>query len=396
MSGAFYGALAASASVFVAILTALLVNNYVTIKADRRQLTHRINEKKRQLKDLKQKRDEYRETVDQIRTEREKEYRAEAEENIDGFINDHLSENFHYPIENLTVDRLYKELLDYKDYEDADELEESEEYQHHKDVLEDRLDQIKELVLNRTVHEFASNHEGEGVDRYEKLEDDTGEEEDEPEIDKETQEIIEAIRDGYEPLELDDFIEKYKDEYDLEELNKRSKELLEKEYDEVVDKEYSSDKTFADVFPPTDRVVASILEDAIDPAISDLGVEPAFPEIAGADIGVDQQEQRYERSRDNLIQTKSEIESLERVKEDLERQKERLNPEDLKTTLYANAVTIFLSVVIPMAAYLATETGTTITVPQILSHTEINVFISWLTGLVIVFVAIYCRLTKDS
>ncbi len=69
MSGAFYGSLAASASVFVAILTALLVNRYVQIKADRRQLTQRINEKERQLEDLKDDRDEYQEIVEIIRAE---------------------------------------------------------------------------------------------------------------------------------------------------------------------------------------------------------------------------------------------------------------------------------------------------------------------------------------
>jgi len=40
----------------------------------------------------------------------------------------------------------------------------------------------------------------------------------------------------------------------------------------------------------------------------------------------------------------------------LERQKKRLNPGDLITTLFANAATIFLSVVISMVGFLATET----------------------------------------
>ena len=392
MTGAFYGSLAASASVFVAILTALLVNNYVQIKADRRQLTQRINEKERQLKDLKEDRDDHQEIIDQIREEKEQEHREEAEDNIDQFINDHLSSEFHCPIEKLTVDDLYDELLDYRDCEDAGELEDSEEYEHHKDVLEDRLESIKDVVVNRTVQEFASRHEGDGRELFQEREERTQEDE---ERDEKVEEFLEAMKEDHEPLQLGEFIEKYKEEYDLEELDDRTEELLEDEYDEVVDKDYSSDKTMSDVFSPMNRTVASKIQSAMAVAQAGRGTESAFDSFDPGDIGVDQRERKYERERDKLVQAKSEIESLERDKEDLERQKQRLNPGDLTSTLLANAATIFLSVVIPMSAYLATEIGLTITVPQLLSYTEVNVFLSWLLGLIIVFIAIYLRLNGD-
>jgi hypothetical protein len=395
MSGPFYGSLAASASVFVAILTALLVNRYVQIKADRRQLTQRINEKERQLEDLKEDRDEYQEIVDTIRKEKEEELREEAEDNIDDFINDHLTENFYHPIETLTVDKLYRELLDYEGCGDADELEDSQEYEHHRDVLEDRFDKIKDVVLNRTVHEFAYQHEGDGRDILQESEEQPQEVDEER--DEEVEELLDAVKADHDPLQKDEFIEKYKEEYNLNQLDDRTKELLEDEYDEVVDKDFSAeDLDFSDTFAPTQRAVAQMLQDALGPMTNDLAVEPALPEIAGNDLGVDQRERQYERARDNLVQAKSEIESLKRDKQDLEDQKNRLNPGDLTTTLFANAATIFLSVVIPMAAYLAVETNTTITVPQLLSHTEVNIFFSWLLGLIIVFIAIIIRLNGDS
>lgn len=395
MSGPFYGSLAASASVFVAILTALLVNNYVQIKGDRRQLTRRINEKERQLEDLEEEREEYQKIVDQIRKEKEQEHREEAEDNIDEFINDHLSENFHYPIEKLTVDILYQKLLDYKDCEDAGELEYSEDYEHHRDVLEGRFEQIEDLVLNRTVHEFASRHEGDGRELFQDREERTEDEDNDGERDEEVEEFLGSVKAEHDPLQLDEFIEKYKEEYGLEELAEETKELLEEEYHEVVDKDLSAeDLDFSDTFAPTQRVVAQMVQDALGPVTNDLGMGPALPEIAGYDTGVDQREREYERARDNLVQTKSEIESLERDKQDLEQQKERLHPEDLKSTLFVNAATIFLSVVIPMAAYLDTVTEFTIS-----ELSWVNIWViagSWLLGLVIVFIAIYYRLTNDS
>lgn len=386
MTGAFYGSLSASASVFVAILTALLVNNYVQIKADRRQLTQRINEKEGQLEGLRDDRDEYQQIVDQIQEEKEQEFREEAEDNIDDFISEHLEDDFHHAIENLTVDDLYQELLDYEDCEDNDELEDSEEHQHHWDVLEDRFDQIKEVILNRTVQEFASRHEGDGRELFEDRE------ERHVDDDEEVPDIVQGMRENYDPLQLDEFKEKYKEEYDLQDLNDRTEELLEEEYDDVVDKDFGEDSSFAESISAMDQNVASTLSSALAAAQSDIGTEPSF---APPDMGIDQRERRHERARDNLIQTKSEIESLERDKQDLERQKQRLNPEDLTTTLFSNAVTIFLSVVIPIFAYLLFVTNTTLTVPNwlwIITYTEVNVFLSWLIGLIVVFDSIHARI----
>ena len=395
MSGPFYGSLAASASVFVAILTALLVNNYVQIKGDRRQLTRRINEKMRQLEDLEEEREEYQEIVDQIRKEKEQEHREEAEDNVDEFINNHLSENFRYPVEKLTVDILYQGLLDYKDCEDAGELEDSEDYEHHRDVLEDRFEQIEDLSLNRTVHEFASRHEGDGRELFQDREERTEHEDNDGGRDEEVEEFLGSVKAEHDPLQLDEFIEKYKEEYGLEELAEETEELLEEEYHEVVDKGLSAeDLDFSETFAPTQRVVAQMVQDALGPVSNDLSMGPALPDIARHDTDVDQREREYERARDNLVQTKSEIESLERDKQDLEQQKERLHPEDLKSTLFVNAATIFLSVVIPMAAYLDTVTEFTIS-----ELSWVNTWMiagSWLLGLVIVFIAIYYRLTNDS
>lgn len=384
MSGPFYGALAASASVFVAILTALLVNNYIQIKSERRQLTRRINQVKRDLKDLREDKGDYQSTVDEIRKQRQQESRKEAEDNVDKFIDDYLSEDFHQPIENLTVDDLYDELLDYYGYASADELEEDEDEQHHKGVLEDRKEKIEDLVLNRTVRNFAAKYE-------DRAQVENPLENDDADFSEEEERYLDGVDFG---MDLEDFVEKYKQRYEVDDLDDRTEQLLEKEYNEVVaEDEGDDDSSMADAFPPTEQEVVEILQDALGSKASELGTDTAT-ETLGDLAEEERRERQYENARDNLVQTKSEIESLERTKSDLEQQKEGQHPEDLKPTLYVNAATIFLSVVVPMAAYLDSVTEFTIT-----QLSFINIWMiggSWLLGLIIVFVALYCRIENEN
>ena len=86
MSGPFYGSLAASASVFVAILTALLVNNYVRIKSDRRQTKNELNRIEENLDGIEERREDYQETVNNLVEKREADYKEKAEDQTDEFI----------------------------------------------------------------------------------------------------------------------------------------------------------------------------------------------------------------------------------------------------------------------------------------------------------------------
>jgi hypothetical protein len=72
------------------------------------------------------------------------------------------------------------------------------------------------------------------------------------------------------------------------------------------------------------------------------------------------EQQKLSQEQEKLRDIKNEISILENRKQRLKREKEGLNPEDLKSTLYVNAATICLSLVIPMGAYLNTVTGFTI------------------------------------
>jgi chaperonin cofactor prefoldin len=63
MNGAFYGALASSASVFVAILSALLVNNYVEIRSELREMTSELERIEEETDELETRRDNLTQTA---------------------------------------------------------------------------------------------------------------------------------------------------------------------------------------------------------------------------------------------------------------------------------------------------------------------------------------------
>jgi outer membrane protein TolC len=98
MSGPFYGSLAASASVFVAILTALLVNNYVEIKSQRRQTETELERVKEELKRFKKQRDNHKETIDELTGRREKRFKQNARERVSDFIENQVPSQISQPM----------------------------------------------------------------------------------------------------------------------------------------------------------------------------------------------------------------------------------------------------------------------------------------------------------
>lgn len=425
MSGPFYGSLAASASVFVAILTALLVNSYVTIKSDRRQVKNELNRIKEELEGLRDQRDNHQEEIDALVEKREADYREKAKKQVNEFIESKIPSEYAKPIEQLNVEELYQDLINFHGYDSAEELEDSPINLHHRELLEEQIDDIEDQILNEVIPPFASKYEQKSWDPesdpehdslFEKLatmedgeeqddEQDSGEsqsdeEDDEPDL------VVEADFER-DVLEQDEFIKKYKKEYGLNTLDDKTREALETQYDNVVDK-----NPYPDTSSPSgslDSVLNpnpySSLQPGFMDAMSTLAQSGAFDDpMAGMDfkavnsvLGLSvQEQQKLAKERDKLQEKKNEIAILEQRQNRLEREKEGLHPEDLIPTFTANVATILLSVVIPIFAYLLLVTNSAITVPawaSIISHTEVNVFLSWLLGLLVVFESIHARIT---
>ena len=419
MSGAFYGSLAASASVFVAILTALLVNNYVQINSDRRQIRNELDRIEENLEGLKDRKEDYEDTVNTLVEKREADYRAKAEEQVNEFLESEVPSEYSKPVENLTVEELYQDLIDFHNCDSSENLEDSPINLHHRDILEEQIDEIESQVLKEVIPSFASKYEGDGWDpdsdpdrmglaeKFEKLAEADEEEEGEQKSggDEDSDSVIEIGDLEKDPIDLDEFIEKYKEEHGLDSLDDKSRDALETHYDDVVDKyPYEDDSPSkstsgtsgngplgpiqrgiwqATLVAQQARETESLLEDM------EYSSEPS---ILGLNV---RERQKLGEARENLRDAENEIQILESREKRLEREKEGLHPEDLAPTLVANVATIVLSVVVPIFIYLIFVTNSQVPVPSwawIISHTEVNVFLSWLLGLFIVFESIHARI----
>jgi hypothetical protein len=385
MGGPFYGSLAASASVFVAILTALLVNNYVQIKSDRRRIINELDRIEEDLEGLKDRRDEYQDTVDTLVEKRESDYKNRANKQVDEFIQSEVPSEYSKPIENLDVEEVYQDLIEFHHCEDADELEDSDINYHHRDILEDRLSGIKNEILEEYIPSFASDYEHDGWEY--------NFDEDDPRPD-----AFKKMIEERDPLSLDEFLQEYKNEHNLNDLEDRTIDALEREYDRTVDKNPNPNSSSSDTNDFSSVVSSEFLQQGvIDAAVlADQPLAEIEPASSNIVIGLNvREQQKLADSRRDLRDKENEIKTLKRRKNRLERQKERLHPEDLTPTLIANVATIVFSVVIPVFVYLLFVTNSTVPLPEslwIISHTEVNVFISWVLGLCVVFESIHARI----
>lgn len=421
MSGPFYGSLAASAAVFVAILTALLVNNYVRIKSERRQTQKELNRVEEELEGLQDRKEGFEDTIQPLVEKRESDFIQKAEEQVDEFIGSEVFWNIvdrDRPIEKLAVDELYQKLLEFHDCESPKELE-KEPFEHrHRDILEERMDEVENKILENIIPLFASQYEGEGwesdfaseVNSLEEAVQKRGEQDTEEESEIET----DSENGDSDVLDLDGFTENYKEEYGLNSLANKTLDKLEHQYNKVVDKppepdpEYASglleDAIYQDLHSNPYRSLtppSSLRQSISDPPV-ELEETQAFNEpftglratFDNSVLGLNpQEEQELAEAQEELRDIDIEIKTLQQRKDRLEREEERLQPEDLNSTLYANLATIVLSVVVPIAAYLNTVTEFTIT-----ELGWINIWMiagSWLLGLLIVFGAIYYRINND-
>ncbi len=405
MSGPFYGALAASASVFVAILTALLVNNYVQIKSDRRRVKNELQRITEDLGGLRERKEDHEGKVDELVEKRESDYREKARERVDEFIDARIPPEDPRPIEKISVDELYAQLIASKDCESPEELEREPIEYRHQEILEDRMDEIENKILNSIIPSFASQYRGRGqsidpgsefksfAERVEEKREEQDLQEDEQGDEDSEEPDITIEAEFKDPLSLEDFIEKYKEEYSLTDLDEKTVDALETQYEEVVDRSASiGDAASTLISGSAGSSLAratSLAQEMREPPEIDIPSPNAY-------VGLNPQEQqKLSQEQEKLRDVENEISILENREQRLKREKEGLHPEDLVPTLVANVATIILSVVIPVFAYLLFTTNTAVTVPSwlwLISHTQVNVFLSWLLGLCVVFESIHARI----
>lgn len=391
MSGAFFGSLAASASVFVAILTALLVNNYVRIRSDWRKTKSELERVGEELDKFENLRDYHQETINELTGRREQRYKTNAKERVTSFIENEVPSQISQPIEELSIDHLYYLLSDYHNFDSPEEMEKGEE-NYHRQILKDQYDQIENTVLQDITSSFAKDYDitgrrsrAVGKTLREAMEETEDEDSSEDISDLDGIEIqAEGLNEEPEPVNFDKFIEEFKREYSLDNLQPKTREALKKQYDRAI--EQSEMERLQSAIP--ESMIAGFSEPVISPSkIFDS------PDITTG-LGI-QEKARLQEARKDFAHAENQIETLQRRKNNLEDEKSRLNAEELIPVLTANVVTIILSVVIPIFAYLLFISNTTIMMPSwawIISHTEVNAFLSWLFGLIVVFESIHAQI----
>lgn len=131
-----YAALAASASVFIGILTALLTSNLSNLKSERDRIEHRTEKINARIGALKQRKKEFQEKIDEIKQQREDNTKYnEAYDEISDFIYDHVGLDFYPELSELTEELVQEELKNFLDKESLND--------YHHDILQERWKDIK-------------------------------------------------------------------------------------------------------------------------------------------------------------------------------------------------------------------------------------------------------------
>ncbi|WP_147464934.1 hypothetical protein [Halococcus sp. IIIV-5B] len=133
----FYSTLATSASIFIGILTAYLVQRLSDMKASRTRLRDRYDAVVAELQSLKVSRTA---RVENLRMTENKWELQEAEEDVDSFIKFDVGHRWSPNPDAVGVVDALDGLVQYQD------LEESDVWQHHYDELERRWDEIEKKL----------------------------------------------------------------------------------------------------------------------------------------------------------------------------------------------------------------------------------------------------------
>ena len=141
----FFGGLAASASIFVGILTTILVNDIVRKQENKSRKINRMDNITTRLKGLKEKKEEYEVEIAEIEEEWDKEERKASFIDVDRFISSGLETSFSRPAEILEIYHLTRALAEYYG------VEEDELTNYHRERIKSRFDEIKERMRELSI-----------------------------------------------------------------------------------------------------------------------------------------------------------------------------------------------------------------------------------------------------
>ena len=356
---AFYDALAASASVFIGILTALLISNLSTMTTARGQIARRITAIDARIESLASRRDRLRENLDRIEEVWETREQQDAEESVEDFIDQYVGTNFIAPIENINLQVLIEELADYLERE-VEDLN-----QYHEDAIQNQMAEIEAELVVAVVEEISSDYEDMSLNKLHELE-------------------WEAFRDSF------------KDQLGIANLDQKTQKRLRSEYDRI-----TPDTPPNGSFGQLSRNVLSG-PDPYDPIMNNPPPVSGSAEIQAAKIQREDQqriheENQYHRDKNQHVRTETEIDALQTERNQLVTRFESLDPSQLRDAIRTSVGTILASVLFPLFIHLLHVLGWVLRVPERWTVLEpIAVFLLWIGGLAWVFRHIRGEVTEDT
>lgn len=146
---AFYDALAASASVFIGILTALLISNLSTMTTARGRIARRITAIDARCENLNH--------IEEVWETREQQ---DIKERVEDFIDQHVGSDFIAPIEHINHGYLLEKLANYLECE-VEDLN-----QYHEDSLQNRMAEIETELVDAVVEAISSDYDRSRLGRF--------------------------------------------------------------------------------------------------------------------------------------------------------------------------------------------------------------------------------------
>jgi hypothetical protein len=356
---AFYDALAASASVFIGILTALLISNLSTMTTARGRIARRITAIDARIESLASRRDRLRENLDRIEEVWETREQQDAQESVEGFIDRHVGSDFITPIENINFQVLMEELADYLECE-VEDLN-----QYHEDALQNQMAEIESELVVAVVEAIISDYE-------------------------------DMPRGELYDLEWEEFRNSFKDQLGITNLDERTQRKLRSEYDRITP-DADPDGLFGQLSPGTLSSIAGT-----DPLLNTPVPTPSSPEIQAAKMQREDQqriheENQYHRDKNQHVRTETEMDALQTERNQLVTRFESLDPAQLRNAIRTSVGTILASVLFPLFIHLLHVLGWVLRVPERWTVLEpIAVFLLWIGGLAWVFLHIRGEITEDT
>jgi phage shock protein A len=327
----FYGSLAASASIFIGILTAFLINELMTKVQTVQEASNRLGEIDTRLESLEAKRDRYRTDMQDIEDKWEEERKQKAEDDVDEFIDRYVgSSDFREPIERLSREDVLHELMSFLGLDDMDELS-----QYHVEEIDNRYSEIESKLVESVTERYSERATPSDA------------------------------------IDLESFIEGFKNKHGIENLENITRKYLDNEH---------SSQTLGELTGFSSDILSGIGKTDV-PSV----LPPEAMQVKNRTT-LHEKEVHSELER-KLVDTEAQLRFLQKESNRLSNEIDSVDVSGLRRLLFSNIITILLSVVFPLSTYMMSVAGGFTTSPVV-------VFSVWFLGLVVVFAVLFSRIKE--